>query len=68
MKTKLDIIREQWIEEELSRQKRFPKPRKPRITDTIRMSYHYDVPANWAPEFDEYLRDAVQMFLDNKTQ
>lgn len=67
MRQDLNDLKEQWINQQA---KRFPKPRKPkpRVEEVTRMQFKYDVPTEWADEFDEYVTDAVQMFIDHKIQ
>lgn len=67
----MDALRAEWIaRQSKKREKRFPKPHKPkpREEDFTRVQFKYDMPSEWAEEFDEYITDAVQMFIDYKTQ
>jgi hypothetical protein len=61
MRQNLDTLRSEWI----IRQKRYPKPRKPKPR-TVVIPYDFEVPSKeFVEEFDFYIKEAYSRWLES---
>ena len=58
----IDRLTNDWIAKQSTREKRYPKPRKPRVS----LSFDFEAPDELAEELYEYIQDAYWLWLDSK--